>query len=180
MKRTFWGALTVACLLTTAAAAQQAQQRTTQPAQQQQKPTPAPTEPAATIVPREPPGQPINIRFELTISDQISTTEAAKRTFSVVVADRAAGSVRGANGPWRLNVDVTPQMLNNGNVRAMIGLEYMPRQLDAKGEPLNSGTLLNERITAVLEPGKPLVISQAADPQSDRKISVEVRATILK
>jgi hypothetical protein len=32
----------------------------------------------------------------------------------------------------------------------------------------------------VLEAAKPLVISQAADPASDRKISVEIRATIMK
>jgi hypothetical protein len=32
----------------------------------------------------------------------------------------------------------------------------------------------------VLTSGKPLVLSQAADPLSDRKITVEVRADILK
>jgi hypothetical protein len=39
---------------------------------------------------------------------------------------------------------------------------------------------LNENITLILESGKPTIVSQAADPTSDRKITVEVTATILK
>jgi hypothetical protein len=32
----------------------------------------------------------------------------------------------------------------------------------------------------ILQNGKPLIISQSADPVSDRKVVVEVKATILK
>ena len=32
----------------------------------------------------------------------------------------------------------------------------------------------------MLEDGKPLVISQSADPATDRKVKVEVKATILR
>ena len=32
----------------------------------------------------------------------------------------------------------------------------------------------------MLQSGKPLVVSQAADPVSDRKVIVEVKATVLK
>ena len=39
---------------------------------------------------------------------------------------------------------------------------------------------LNERLSLVLESGKPMIVSQAADPVSDRKITVEVTATILR
>jgi len=39
---------------------------------------------------------------------------------------------------------------------------------------------LHERLTVILESGKPTVISQEADPTSERKITVEVTATILK
>jgi hypothetical protein len=35
-------------------------------------------------------------------------------------------------------------------------------------------------MSLILESGKPTVVSQAADPSSDRKITVEVTATILK
>ena len=39
---------------------------------------------------------------------------------------------------------------------------------------------LNEMLSLILESGKPTIVSQAADPTSDRKITVEVTATILK
>jgi hypothetical protein len=38
----------------------------------------------------------------------------------------------------------------------------------------------SERLGLTLESGKPMMISQAADPTSDRKITVEVTATILR
>ena len=41
-------------------------------------------------------------------------------------------------------------------------------------------TSWNERLSVILESGKPMIVSQAADPTSDRKITVEITATILK
>jgi hypothetical protein len=197
MRRTFFGVLSTVLVLTGAAAAQQAAQpRTTQPVQPQQaqKPTP-PTEQATTVAPREPPGQPVNVKLDLTITDQLGPGEPAKKTISVIVADRAAGNIRSSGNNVRavLNVDATPQILSNGNIRVLLGLEYNPRQAGGSGpvakgpkgetipvEEIPGGSSLNQRVTVVLEPGKPLVLSQAADPISDRKITVEVRATILK
>ena len=39
---------------------------------------------------------------------------------------------------------------------------------------------LNESVTLLLESGKGLAVTQSADPMSDRKVSVEVTATVLK
>jgi hypothetical protein len=39
---------------------------------------------------------------------------------------------------------------------------------------------MNQSLTVILQSGKPLIVSQAADPVSDRKVVVEVKATILK
>jgi hypothetical protein len=39
---------------------------------------------------------------------------------------------------------------------------------------------LNEQLTVILDAGKPMVVSQAPDPASDRKIAVEIRATVLR
>ena len=48
--------------------------------------------------------------------------------------------------------------------------------------PENSGggAELNQRLTVTLESGKPMVISRAADPAGNRKINVEVTATVMK
>jgi hypothetical protein len=39
---------------------------------------------------------------------------------------------------------------------------------------------INERMAVIVQDGKPLVISQAADAGSDRKVTVELKATVLK
>jgi hypothetical protein len=168
----------VVVLLSSVGHAQQAAQSRGQtpapgekPATAQNK-TPAPAEAPA------PPGQPINVKLDLTITDQSGPGEPAKKTISMIVADRAVGSIRSIANSVRatLNVDATPQVLPNGNIKVSVGLEYNPQ----KGDGPPSGSSLNQRVAIVLVPGKPLVLSQAADPLSDRKITVEVRAEILK
>jgi hypothetical protein len=133
--------------------------------------------------PEVPPGQPVNIKVDLTITDQIGSGDPLRKIVTMVVADRGTGSIRSlgtvrSQGRVQINVDARPQILQSGGIRISLGLEYNPRTLgnDAPAE----WSSLNEQIQAVLEPGKPLVISQAADPASDRKIMVEVRASILK
>jgi hypothetical protein len=128
--------------------------------------------PAPNVVARvpDPPGQLVNIKFDLTITDQTGPGEPGRKSLTLIVADRQVGYVRTyapakEGGQARLNVDARPHILQNGHVRVGLGLEYPS---------------LNQQINIILEPGKPLVISQAADPTSDRKISVEVRATLLK
>ena len=164
--------------------------------------TPAPTEKppvAQAPKPLEPPpplGQPVNVKLDLTITDQIGPGEPSKKTVSMIVADRAMGNIRSIANTERatLNVDATPQIQQNGNVRLLLGLEYNPRQGTRGGEKVkgpgsellemsprdNNGSSLNQRVTIILEPNKPVILSQAADPLSDRKITVEVRVSILK
>lgn len=202
MFRETCGVIAVVLLLGAAAVAQQ-------PAPAAPKPTPAPAAPKPTPPPAaaptmvdtgmlpggiDPRGQPVNVKLDLTITDQLGPGEPAKKTMSLIVADRAGGSIRSSGNNVRavLNVDATPQIMPNGNIRVQLGLEYNPRQSmtvqTAKGPsgetvqlpPEPGGSSLNQRVAIVLEPGKPLVLSQAADPISDRRITVEIRATVLK
>jgi hypothetical protein len=163
-------------------------------AKPQTKPTPAPADASNTVRPAEPAGQAVNVKLDLTITDQMGPQEPAKKTITLIVADRAAGSIRsmGNNVRATLNVDATPQILSNGTIKVLLGLEYNPRQVQGKmqtaklpsGEtvelPNEGGSSLNQRVSIVLVPGKPFMLSQAADPISDRKITVEIRAEILK
>jgi hypothetical protein len=133
--------------------------------------------------PQGAPGQPVNIKVDLTITDQTGSGEPLRKVVTMLVADREIGSIR-SSGSVRnsrrvqINVDVRPQILQSGAVRVMLGLEYNPGTLgnDAPTE----WSSLNEQIGVVLQPGKPLLVSQAADPASDRKITVELTATLLK
>ena len=118
----------------------------------------------------EPQGQPVNIKFDLTLTDQTGTGEAAKKAVSLLVLDRQTGYVRSSatserTGPMRINVDARPQILPAGNIRVTLSLEYQA---------------ITQQLTVVVESGKPLVLTQTADPLSDRKVMVEMRATILK
>jgi len=47
-------------------------------------------------------------------------------------------------------------------------------------QPRESGTDIKQNLVLILDSGKTLTISEATDPISDRKVSVEVKATILK
>jgi uncharacterized protein YlzI (FlbEa/FlbD family) len=40
--------------------------------------------------------------------------------------------------------------------------------------------LVNQSLTVLLENGKSLLVTQSADPVSDRKVTVEVKATIVR
>jgi hypothetical protein len=163
-----------------------------------QKPT---AQPPGAAQPGEPPTgrQPqqfVNIRLEITISisDSRGTPVAPPRVVTMYLVDRDAGRLRvgaAANSSARtpdgvpmvtgsgpiLNVDATPETLTNSRVRVRLGLEYRPGSLESdKGHSLH----VNERVSAVLEDGKPLVVSQTPDPASDRSVKVELKATILK
>jgi hypothetical protein len=187
MRRQRLTVATIVLLLGTGAAAQAATQKPKEAA-------PGPVEQANVVRPQERPGQPLNIRLDLTITDDITPGRSAKRAVTMIVADGQSGNIRstGNQVQARLFVDANPQLLSNGHVRLNLGLEYNPQQpvVEKESAPggfavmqmgqATGGSSLSQRITLVLQPDKPLVISQAPDPVSDRKISVEVRATILK
>jgi hypothetical protein len=179
------------------AVAVQAQERTPQ-APKPAAPTPAPTPtPQAAPVPPppeqrrvRPPPRDLNVHVELTISDQQGSAPPEKKVVSLLAADQTMGQVRAnarANRPpvgfvgAGLNVDARPVVLEGDRIMLELKLEYMPC-LPTKGpsEPTQEPTNLNESISVILQNGKPLTISQAADPISDRRMIVEVKATIVR
>ena len=64
-----------------------------------------------------------------------------------------------------------------GRIWLRLVLEYSPPASEKLSE---YGTPLNEMVTVLLQSGKPTVISQAADSSMERKVTVEVTATLLK
>ena len=132
-----------------------------------------------------------NVQVELTLTDQLGNSPAEKKTVSMIVTTGTLGKVRTAGTirpqadqpyPVMLNVDARPFVSVEGTVQLELTLEYYPlkgggeEKEGAKQRP--SG--VNQSQTVVLQSGKPLIISQAADPISDRKVIVEVKATVLK
>ena len=166
---------------------------------------PAPPRPAQPAVPPPPPppapaptgpqlgGQPINVRVELNISEEGGGIPPVKKTVSAVVADGFNGSVResgfsagrgpgGAGGQYvPLNLDAHPTILTNGKIRLTCVVQYnagAPAPT-ADRDP-RPGTDIKQNLVSILESGKSLVVSQATDPITDRRVTVEVTATILR
>jgi hypothetical protein len=138
------------------------------------------------------PARPLtNVQIELTLTDQSSAGPVEKKTVSMIVASSSLGKVRSAGTirpqadapyPVMLNVDARPYLNADGSVTLELTVEYYPLK-DAGQEKEGvkqrpSG--INQSQTVVLQNGKPLAISQAADPINDRKVIVEVKATVIK
>ena len=131
-------------------------------------------------------GKDVNVHIEITISDQSGGSAADKKVVSLLAADQTMGRVRAnahaqqANVGFvgtELNVDARPIVMDNDRILLELTLEYSPlRPSPVTQQPTN----LNESISVILVNGKPLTISQAADPVSDRRMTVEVKATVLK
>jgi hypothetical protein len=199
MRSSFLPVVVLAVLLAVPAGAQPADEA-------QATPKPAESPRAATAVEPEPPkGVPArtNVQIELTISDQTGSGPVEKKTVSMIAASGTWGKIRAAgvarpnsatgNVPVGLNVDARPFVMGAGIVQVELTIGYNPlsaQTLEAY-DPQKSDrasytasqirpTELNQSLTVVLQNGKPLIVSQAADPVSDRKIIVEVKASILK
>ena len=133
-----------------------------------------------------------NIKVDLTISDQTGNGPVEKKIVSLIAAEESWGKIRtqaaarpadvtaGPVMPVGLNVDARPWLTSTGAIQLELTIGYNP--LDATGSQAKQlrPTELNQSMTVVLQSGKPLVISQAADPITDRKMIVEVVATVLK
>jgi len=133
-------------------------------------------------------GQPVNIRLELTITDQRGDAPAISKTVSMTVADRHSGRIR-TQGDVRTPTGFRPVILNVDSQASLIGresrarvtltIEYRPVAAEAENERATTPNI-NESITVMLEDGKSLVVSQSADPVTDRKVKVEAKMTLLR
>jgi len=156
--------VTIAAATLVLAATLSAQQVTPQKADQPQNQQPART--AAQLA---------NIRVELTITDQGSDVQTPPKTVTLLIEDRQNGRIRTGRNHAVLNVDARPEIVRDNRVRLVLTLEYTPQDTE-KGAPMP----ISETLAALLEDGKPLVVSQSADPSSDRKVRVEVKATVVR
>jgi len=161
-----------------------------------QKPKPAPTtpgEPLPDLLPSVPtppraPAQLTNIRIELTIADQRGAAPATGKTVSMLVADRfngrvrTSGNVKIGNGfqPITLNVDAQPEILRDGRIRVQVSLEYRAHNAEAGPPDDAQPSTLSEQFSVILDDGKSMLITQSADPASDRKVRVEMKAVLVK
>lgn len=132
-----------------------------------------------------------NVQIELTLTDQLGVNVAEKKTVSMIASSGSWGKVRSTgtirpegDAPYAvvLNVDARPFVSIDGPVQLELTFEYVPLKStgDVKEGARQRPSGINQSQTVILQSGRPLIVSQAADPISDRKVVVEVKATILK
>ncbi len=132
-----------------------------------------------------------NVQIELTLTDQLGANPAEKKTVTMIASSGSWGKVRSTgtirpdgDAPYAvvLNVDARPFVSVDGPVQLELTFEYVPLKStgDVKEGARQRPAGINQSQTVILQSGKPLVVSQAADPISDRKVIVEVKATVLK
>jgi hypothetical protein len=135
-------------------------------------------------------GQPVNIRVEVTIVDQTSTGQPVRRVINILAADRSFARIRslftdtmeptainapGARSPdnRRVDVDARPRIVGN-SIRVELVIQ---NNALGSGNPLLNWT---QSFTVFLENGKVATPIESTDPSTSRKMSIEVKATILK
>jgi len=126
------------------------------------------------------------VKLELTITDQLGSAPPVQKTVSLLVADSESGMIRSEGqlpgyGAVQLHVDGEVLLINETKIRVRIGLNY--DLVDPKAEPTARQSLrtqIRESLSTVLENGKATVISQSADPVTDRKVTVEAKAIIVR
>jgi hypothetical protein len=134
-----------------------------------------------------------NVHIDVTITDTLGAAPT-KKTVSMLVADKRTGQIRsslsilvpsgvGGNGTYRsigINVDATPEVRADGHVFMRLSLEYTPDNPAVESGTPQKPASLNESMAVVVADGKPTMLSQSADPQSDRKVTLEVTATVVR
>ena len=124
-----------------------------------------------------------NVQVELTLTDQVGTAAPDKKTVSMIVASGNWGKIRNTAarvGPTQigLNVDARPFVSTDGPIQLELTIYYYPPNTETRNPTMP--TELNQSMTVVLQNGKSMQISQAADPTMDRKVTIDAKATVLK
>jgi hypothetical protein len=145
------------------------------------------------------------VKVDVTITEQNGTEAPVKKIVSLLVADGRSSSVRtitavptytGNMRDLPLNIDanvtVTPEQRVLLDLRfnySSIGImePVLPKGFTPKNEDerVASGSrpslvAIVENLTALLTPGTPVAVARSADPATDRIVTVEVKAEILR
>jgi hypothetical protein len=151
-------------------------------------PAPAVRVPIAPPPPAKP-GQNVNIRIDLTITETASAAPEVK-SVSLLASDANWGRVR-SQGSARpnalagfesvvLNVDARPTLLTGDSLRLELIVEYVPAMPEATpSADTERPARVHQSLNVILKSGQALQVSRAVDPVSKRTTTVEVTATRL-
>jgi hypothetical protein len=148
----------------------------------------------------------VNVRIDATVIESRGEQVTGRKVLTITLVDGEWGSVRSAQQvPFQpkgsaaysyrtspLNMDARATLREDGRIKVALTLEYRGGPSDVETSPAPApGTAvvtaagamdegIRQNVTVVLESGKPLVVAQSADAVGDRRVALEVKATVLK
>lgn len=177
----------IACLILVMAVPLAAQQPQRQGAPPPPPPAPQqPPRPAAPQQPLPPPGpegtvnfesggQPVNIRLDISVVDQSGEGPVQPKTLMVILADRAVSRIR-SEFEQQIVLDARATLIGSQiRVSLTIGARVYTDRARGTVRPT-----WDHIFSLLLESGKPVVAFESAEAASNRKLTIEVKATILK
>ena len=141
---------------------------------------PAPPVPPAPPVDMEAGGQPINIRLDVSVTDQTAQGVGQPKSLMVMLVDRAMGRTRAAFQDRSIAVDARP-MIVDGRIR--VSLTIQSERAHTFGPPKDTDDYTigwRNSFSLLLENAKPMLALETMDAVTKRKMSIEVKATIQK
>jgi hypothetical protein len=125
-----------------------------------------------------------NVRVELAIGETLAGATTTKNVV-LITSNGNTGSIRSdmsspGEGDVTLKVDAHPMFQRDGRIALDLTFVYTPQRSPDAGTGGARSTDIMEHMNVFLIDGKPLVVSQSADPRGDRKVTVEVTASIMK
>jgi len=133
----------------------------------------------------EPPSSWQNVKIDIGISDTVTADVQTRKTVSMLILDGRSGQIRSGGTNSLINVDAAPTIRQDGRIYLHVTVEYQPALTPQQNQALNKDgigplPILIESLALILVDGKMMIASQSADPRSDRKVSVEITATVQK
>jgi len=124
-----------------------------------------------------------NVRLEIKISDWLTPGPAeSSKVVSMLILDGRNGQVRSTSDSGVINVDARPTIRPDGRIYLQLGLEYRPELTTQQAQQTGNSrvAMYNETLNLIVTDGKPILASQSADPRTERKVVVEITASVIK
>jgi len=117
-----------------------------------------------------------NVRLDVKIFDTVNPDGG--KVVTIVCMDGQGGQVRSQAGDGLINIDAKPTVRADGRIWVQLTIEYFPEPATPQPQSGSNRMSLGQSLSLVVVDGKPMVASQSADPKSDRKVMIELTATI--
>ncbi len=125
-------------------------------------------------------GQPYNIRLDVAIIEEGGSKPVTKtRTLTVAEGSQSFLRLTPTNN-IPMNLDGYAAMEKDGKIRAMMTIDYRPPRPSGLKDEDASTQSVRQSFTVLAENGRKLVVSETSDPFLDRRLRIELTATILK